>query len=64
MQAYLQGNILQNDLYQIKFAMPKAYLKIKSKYHFYKVYSLILKGIILKALIYFILCNKALRSNL
>jgi hypothetical protein len=29
----------------MKFAMPKACLKINSKYYFYKVYALILKGL-------------------
>jgi hypothetical protein len=50
---FCQGNILQNDLYQINLDMPKACFKINIKYYFYKVYSLILKEIILKALILF-----------
>jgi hypothetical protein len=49
MQAHLQRKHFTKGFISNKVAMPKACLKIKSKYHFYKVYSLILKGINLKA---------------
>jgi hypothetical protein len=48
-----KGNIIQNDIYQIKFAMPKACLKINSKYYFYKVYALILKGLFSSHIFYY-----------
>jgi hypothetical protein len=48
----------------MKFAMPKECLKINFRNYFYKVYSLILKGIILKTLIIFLhYANKALWPN-